>query len=76
MRALAEIDAGRALQDPVRKVGVAFEPAALAEIYRLTKGYPYFIQEWGYQTWNLATASPITVQVTREAGAIVQTGLP
>ncbi|MDD2920377.1 hypothetical protein [Rhodoferax sp.] len=24
--------------------------AALAETYRLTKGYPYFIQGWGYET--------------------------
>ena len=24
-----------------------------------TQGYPYFIQEWGYQIWNNATRSPI-----------------
>jgi hypothetical protein len=31
----------------------------LAEVFRLTKGYPYFLQEWGYQAWNLAEASPM-----------------
>lgn len=66
--ALPEPDAVRALQDPVRAAGESFDPAALHEIYRLTKGYPYFLQEWGYQAWNHATLSPITLAVVREAG--------
>jgi hypothetical protein len=65
--ALSEPDAARALQDPVKEVGVEFEQSALQEIYRLTQGYPYFIQEWGYQAWNRAAASPITLQVIRDA---------
>ena len=50
---------------------VAFEPAALAEIFRLTRGYPYFLQEWGYQAWNHATASPISLAVVRQTSALV-----
>lgn len=65
--ALAESDALKALQDPAQAAGVSFSPEALAEIYRMTKGYPYFLQEWGYQAWNLATASPIGFDVV--AGA-------
>lgn len=65
--ALAESDALKALQDPAQAAGVSFAPEALAEIYRMTKGYPYFLQEWGYQAWNLATASPIGFDVV--AGA-------
>jgi hypothetical protein len=57
---------------PVKAVGVEFEVAALKEIVRLTKGYPYFIQEWGYQAWNHAPASPITLKVTQEASTTVQ----
>jgi len=57
---LPEADAFRALRDPVRAAGVDFEDAALREIYQLTQGYPYFIQEWGYRAWNHATVSPIT----------------
>ena len=57
--ALSEPDANKALQDPTQAVGVEFEPAALKEIFRLTQGYPYFIQEWGYQSWNRAAASPL-----------------
>ena len=69
--ALSEVDAAKALEQPVRAVGVSFEPAALEEIYRLTKGYPYFLQEWGYQSWNLAPASPITLQIVRQASSVV-----
>jgi AAA ATPase-like protein len=64
---LSETEAFKALQDPVTKAGVEFEVAALAEIFRLTQGYPYFLQEWGYQAWNQATASPITLQVVKVA---------
>jgi hypothetical protein len=64
---LSQVDASKALQDPVRAVDVEFEPAALDAIFDLTKGYPYFIQEWGYQAWNHAVASPITVQVVERA---------
>ena len=64
---LSETEAFKALQDPVIKVGVEFEVAALAEIFRLTQGYPYFLQEWGYQAWNQAAASPITLQVVKVA---------
>ena len=42
---------------------------ALEETWRLTKGYPYFIQEWGYQTWNLAQSSPIAKSVVESAAA-------
>lgn len=69
--ALSEADAARALQDPAQAANVAFEGAALKEIFRLTKGYPYFLQEWGYQAWNQATTSPITNEIVRGATAIV-----
>ena len=69
--ALSEPDAIKALQGPTQAVGVIFEAAALKEIFRLTQGYPYFIQEWGYQSWNRAAGSPITLQVVQEATATV-----
>lgn len=69
--ALSATDAAKALQDPVRAAGVAFADDALQEIVRLTKGYPYFLQEWGYQAWNLAKTSPITLDVVNGATAVV-----
>ena len=69
--ALSAEDAAKALRDPARAAGVAFESPAIEEIFRLTQGYPYFLQEWGYQSWNHAAASPITLQTVNEATATV-----
>jgi hypothetical protein len=69
--ALSQEDSAKALQDPVKAVEVEFEDAALAEIFNFTRGYPYFLQEWGYQAWNHATASPITLKVVQDATATV-----
>lgn len=72
---LPEVAAATALRDPVLAAGESFADDAIAEIFRLTMGYPYFLQEWGYQAWNLALASPITLQVVIDAGALVSTRL-
>jgi hypothetical protein len=69
--ALSKEDTAKALREPAQAAGVVFEPKALKEVFRLTKGYPYFLQEWGYQAWNLATASPITLKVVRNATGTV-----
>lgn len=65
--ALAPPDAHAALQEPATQQGVQFTPQALEAIMRETQGYPYFLQEWGYQSWNLAPASPIDVAIVRHA---------
>lgn len=64
---LATVDAQDALQGPVRREGVEFEPNALSEIIKITDGYPYFLQEWGYHAWNLAPTSPIKIDVIRKS---------
>jgi len=69
--ALSEPNAIKALRDPTRAVGVDFANDALEEVFRLTQGYPYFLQEWGYQSWNRAASSPITLDIVREATALV-----
>ncbi|MBH2009234.1 MAG: AAA family ATPase [Xanthomonadaceae bacterium] len=60
-------DAAVALQEPVMEQQVRFTDESLGEIIRQTQGYPYFLQEWGYQAWNLAAQSPIEVDVVRQA---------
>ena len=65
--ALAEPDANKAISEPMLAEQVLITDEALAETYRLTKGYPYFIQEWGYQMWNLAERSPIELPVVQSA---------
>lgn len=67
---LEERDAVAALQDPVKKEGENFSKNALKELVRQTQGYPYFLQEWGYQAWNLAQKSPIDESVVTQATAM------
>ncbi len=63
-------DAGDALTIPCGQIGVAWQPAALAEIHAATGGYPYFLQEWGYHTWNLAAGPVITGDDVRAASPV------
>jgi len=60
-------DAKIALASPVEKENVFFTPDAIDEIIRVTEGYPYFLQEWGYQAWNIAAKSPIDLSVVKQA---------
>jgi hypothetical protein len=39
----------------------------LDEIVRVTGRYPYFLQEWGYVTWNMAPTAHITRDVVLKA---------
>lgn len=70
---LAEPDAARALREPIEAAGESIEPDAITKIFELTKGYPYFLQEWGYQAWNHAVSSPITFRdVSGTSGVVVK----
>lgn len=65
--ALKGEDAINALAEPLRGAGASFSQDALAEIVSLTQGYPYFLQEWGYQAWNAATEPRIDLKTAKEA---------
>lgn len=69
---LSETEAARAIREPIEAAGETIEVAALQEIFRLTQGYPYFLQEWGYQAWNRAPSSPITLKIVQETTPIVE----
>jgi hypothetical protein len=56
---LKEEDAKAAIALPVKEQGAAIEPGALDRIHAETKGYPYFVQEWGKHSWDAAPGSPI-----------------
>ena len=64
---LAVDDARDALRDPLSRQGVAITDTALDALVKVTRGYPYFIQEWGYQVWNAAAASPIDIDAVQRA---------
>lgn len=66
---LTENAAMSAIRQPVEEEGEAITDDALKAIIHDTKAYPYFLQEWGYQAWNLAQASPIEAGVIKHAKA-------
>jgi hypothetical protein len=59
--ALAPPEAELAIVKPAKEEGVDFTPEAVAEILSATRGYPYFLQEWGKHSWDVAARSPITL---------------
>jgi AAA ATPase domain len=67
---LAEPEAAQAIVKPAKNEGVDFTPDAVTEIISRTRGYPYFLQEWGKHSWDVAAQSPITIQDV--TGASVQ----
>ena len=53
-------DAADAIVKPAHDEGVEVDEDAVTLILHYTKGYPYFLQEWGKHAWDVAHASPIT----------------
>jgi hypothetical protein len=49
-----------AIAKPAHDRRVIVEDAALERIVHETRGYPYFLQEWGKHAWDVARQSPIT----------------
>jgi hypothetical protein len=45
---------------PARREGVELSREAVEVILQQSRGYPYFLQEWGKHSWDVADASPIT----------------
>lgn len=64
-----------ALRKPAQQLGVDYTDKAALAIVEKTQGYPYFLQEWGKHTWDLATTSPITLDVVEAATKLTIAGL-
>jgi hypothetical protein len=64
---LASPDAINALQVPVLKQDVSFAKDAIDEVLRVTEGYPYFLQQWGYEAWDVAAGPTIELQDVQQA---------
>lgn len=67
---LSESDAALALRKPAQDEGMDFTDEALRLIYSETEGYPYFLQEWGKHSWDIADDSPITGEDVRLASKL------
>jgi hypothetical protein len=57
---LGKEDAADAIVKPAKNEGVEILDEAVDAIVAKTQGYPYFLQEWGKHTWDVAPRSPIT----------------
>ena len=68
---LDSTEAKRALVIPAIRENVEFEEDAISEVVSQTQGYPYFLQEWGYQAWNTAQNTPITLSDIKKSNALV-----
>ncbi len=63
------------LELPVRDAGVTYTRQAIDHILEQTQGYPYFLQEWGYEVWNVAAHSPIDAAAVERAAPLVRSKL-
>lgn len=57
---LSDEAARKAIEKPAEEQDVHVNADALDLIISETKGYPYFLQEWGKHAWDVAEESPIT----------------
>jgi hypothetical protein len=57
--ALNHGDAIAAIANPAEAEGVSFTDAAIGKILELTERYPYFLQQWGYEAWNVSESAVI-----------------
>ena len=68
---LAAAEARLAITRPAEAQGVTVDPAAADAIISNTHGYPYFLQEWAYETWNLAEGTAIHAADVKRAAPLV-----
>ena len=62
------VEAARlAIRKPAAEQGINVNEDALDQIIKETRGYPYFLQEWGKHSWDVATSSPITFADVKHA---------
>ena len=74
-KAVARI-AGQVLTVPAQRAGVAWEPAGVAVFVHEARGYPYFLQQYGQDTWNSALGDEvITVHDARVGAALGRAAL-
>jgi hypothetical protein len=64
---LSREDAAAAIRLPLDRKGVQIATDALDLLLDVTQRYPYFLQEWGSHSWDVAQQSPISLSDVRVA---------
>ena len=68
--ALTKEEATQAIQRPAIMEGAAFTAEAIDAILHVTERYPYFLQQWAYEAWNVSSTPTITAEVVSQASAL------
>ena len=69
IEALSGAIAADALTKPAAGEGVAWQESAVALLVEESGGYPYFLQQFGQDTWNSSTGPAITYNDARAGAA-------
>jgi hypothetical protein len=72
---LCQDAARQALTRPAAGEGVSWEEEAVSYVVTETRGYPYFLQEYGQATWNAASGTTLTYDDARVGAASGQAHL-
>lgn len=66
VESLSAQEAAQALEVPAREEGVSWEPEAASHVVEQSGAYPYFLQQFGQETWAVAEGEVVSVQAARE----------
>jgi hypothetical protein len=72
---LSDTDARRALVEPVQREDAAWTDDAVSRVLQATGGYPYFLQEFGKQAWNVSAGPVISADDVSRAATLAQDDL-
>lgn len=68
--ALGTDEAVQAIEKPAHSVGVAFTSGAIEKILNVTEKYPYFLQQWAYEAWNVSDSNIISEKTIEVASQL------
>lgn len=57
----------QAIRQPAEELGVSWADASVHAVVDRSDGYPFFVQMWGYHTWNVAADEPISLEDVHRA---------
>ena len=58
--ALDRLSASNAIKIPIQNEGATISDEAIDKMTEVTKGYPFFLQEWGSAVWDVARGPGVT----------------
>ena len=74
INSLGSAEARSALAEPAEAENVRWQPQALDRVVARTRGYPYFLQEFGKHSWDVATGPDAITLRDVESAAPLATG--